>query len=126
MNSVGWFEIYVDEMDRAKKFYEEVFKIKLEKLENPATLEQGIKMFSFPGNMHQYGANGALVQMPGFKSGANSVIIYFACENCEVEQSRVIDAGGVVFKSKFSIGEYGFISLIHDTENNLIGLHSMN
>ncbi len=24
-----------------------------------------------------------------------------------------------------SIGEYGFISLVHDTEGNMIGLHSM-
>ena len=27
-------------------------------------------------------------------------------------------------KSKQSIGEYGFISLVHDTEGNMIGLHS--
>ena len=30
-NAVGWFEIYVDNMDRAQTFYEGVFKIKLDK-----------------------------------------------------------------------------------------------
>ena len=28
-NPVGWFEIYVEDMDRAKLFYESVFKVKL-------------------------------------------------------------------------------------------------
>jgi predicted enzyme related to lactoylglutathione lyase len=30
-NPVGWFEIYVENMDRAKVFYEAVFKVKIEK-----------------------------------------------------------------------------------------------
>ncbi|MGZ3749502.1 MAG: VOC family protein, partial [Pseudobdellovibrionaceae bacterium] len=28
-NPVGWFEIYVQDLDRAKKFYESVFQLKL-------------------------------------------------------------------------------------------------
>ncbi|MGB6152634.1 MAG: VOC family protein, partial [Pricia sp.] len=28
-NPVGWFDIYVSDLDRAKKFYESVFEIKL-------------------------------------------------------------------------------------------------
>ena len=34
-NPVGWFEIYVDDMERAKSFYEAVLKVKLEKLPGP-------------------------------------------------------------------------------------------
>ena len=34
-NPVGWFEIYVNDMDRAKMFYESVFQVKLDKLDNP-------------------------------------------------------------------------------------------
>ena len=34
-NPVAWFEIYVDEMDRAKKFYESVLDFSLEKLDDP-------------------------------------------------------------------------------------------
>ena len=33
--------------------------------------------------------------------------------------------GGQVVRAKFSIGEYGFIALVRDTEGNMIGLHSM-
>ena len=34
-NSVGWFEIYVQDMKRAKAFYETVFGTQFTKLENP-------------------------------------------------------------------------------------------
>ncbi|MCO5144012.1 MAG: VOC family protein [Oligoflexia bacterium] len=125
MNPVGWFEIYVDDMSRAKKFYEGVLQKKLEGLTNPSTLEQGLEMWSFPGDMSGYGSNGALVKMEGVPAGKNSVIIYFSCEDCSVEERRVKENGGEIEKSKFSIGQYGFISLVYDTEGNMIGLHSM-
>lgn len=119
-NAVGWFEIYVDDMDRAKKFYESVFTTKLEKLNTPE-----IDMWSFRGDMNVYGAPGALVKMPGVKSGGNSVLVYFSCQNCETEEKRVLAAGGKVKKSKFAIGQYGFISIAYDTEGNMFGLHSL-
>jgi hypothetical protein len=34
-NPVGWFEIYVQDMDRAKSFYESVFQIQLGALPSP-------------------------------------------------------------------------------------------
>jgi hypothetical protein len=36
---------------------------------------------------------------------------------------NVIPVGGQVFKPKMSIGQYGFMALILDTESNMIGLH---
>ncbi|MBZ0165872.1 MAG: VOC family protein, partial [Candidatus Omnitrophica bacterium] len=59
-------------------------------------------------------------------SGGNSVLIYFSCEDCETEEKRVLQHGGKVEKSKFSIGQYGFISIVYDTEGNMFGLHSLN
>lgn len=124
-NPVGWFEIYVQDMERAKKFYESVFQVKLEQLNAPDTGMPGMEMWSFPGNMEKYGAPGALVKMPGFPSGGNSTLVYFHCEDCAIETARVVPSGGRVQKEKFSIGQYGFISLVFDTEGNMIGLHSM-
>lgn len=71
------------------------------------------------------GASGALVQMNGVPSGGNSTIIYFVSNDCSVEESRVESAGGKVFKPKMSIGEYGFMSLVTDTEGNMVGFHSL-
>ena len=121
-NPVGWFEIYVQDMNRAKAFYETVFAGQLEKLPGP-----DFEMWAFPMERNQVasGAGGALVQMPGCPSGGNSTLVYFSCEECAVEASRVASAGGRIFKEKFSIGQYGFIALATDTEGNMFGLHSM-
>ena len=119
-NAVRWFEIYVQNMDRAKKFYEAVFKVNLEKLNAP-----GLEMWSFPTQMNQLGTGGSLVKMEGVPSGGNSVLVYFASDDCAVEEARVEANGGRIHRRKMSIGEYGFISLVYDTEGNTIGLHSM-
>lgn len=119
-NPVGWFEIYVDDVERAQRFYETVFQVKLQTLDSPI-----IKMLAFPMKGDLPGAPGALVKMPGGgRPSGNAVIIYFNCEDCAVEAARAAQNGGKIFKEKFSIGQYGFISLVHDTEGNMIGLHS--
>jgi uncharacterized protein len=121
-NPVRWFEIYVQDMNRARKFYESVFQTKLQKLNAPFP---EIELWSFPMEQNQYGITGALVKMNGVSSGGNSTIVYFSCDDCSIEEGRVIQRGGKVQKSKMSIGEYGFVSLVYDTEGNMIGLHSM-
>lgn len=118
-NPVGWFEIYVTDMGRARKFYETVMAGTLQKLD-----ASDIDMWAFPMEPEGYGSAGALIRMPGCEPGGNSTIVYFSSEDCAVEESRVASAGGRVLKSKFSIGPYGFVTLVHDTEGNLIGLHS--
>ena len=119
-NPVGWFEIYVQDMQRAKAFYENVFGLKLAKLEGTE-----LEMWAFQMQPERYGAPGALVRMPGFPSGANSVLVYFTCTDCAVEAAKAASSGGRIEKEKFSIGQYGYISLVFDTEGNMIGLHSM-
>lgn len=120
-NQCVWFEIYVEDMSRAKTFYESVFRTTLEHIPSPE-----LEMWSFPLISAQaYGAHGALAKMEGVKPGGNSTVVYFSCEDCAVEAVRAEQNGGKLLKEKFSIGENGFISLVCDTENNVIGLHSM-
>ena len=119
-NPVGWFEIYVQDAGRAKMFYETVLQTKLERLPSPV-----LEMWAFPNQGGAVGAGGALVKMDGFPSGGNSTLVYFTCDDCAVEESRVKTSGGKIQKAKVPIGEYGFISLAIDTEGNMFGLHSM-
>jgi predicted enzyme related to lactoylglutathione lyase len=119
-NAVSWFEIYVQDMPRAKAFYEAVLGRTLERLDSG-----DLEMWAFQGVMDQYGTGGALVRIPGVPSGGNSTLVYFECEDCAVEGSRLAGAGGAVHRDKFPIGRYGFIVLAVDTEGNMFGLHSM-
>jgi len=121
-NPVGWFEIYVQDMKRAKKFYESVLNVKLETLTPPGGT--AMEMQAFPMDMERPGAAGALVKMSGSAPGAGGTMIYFSCADCAVEVGRVAAAGGSVQSEKTSIGQYGFFALAVDTEGNVIGLHS--
>ena len=121
-NPVAWFEIYVQDMDHAKRFYESVFQVTLQKLNAPFP---GVELWAFPADMSSYGTSRALVKMGGLPSGGNTTLVYFHCDDCAVEEARVAFFGGQVQRSKASIGEYGYISLVFDTEGNMIGLHSM-
>ncbi|HMB62761.1 MAG TPA: VOC family protein [Eudoraea sp.] len=125
-NPVVWFEIYVEDLKRAQKFYETVFQLEMNELPMPESADDAMQMLFFPSNMESKNkTSGALVKMEGFKAGNNSTIVYFASEDCSVEETRIKDAGGEVFKSKTSLGEYGFMVLANDTEGNMFGIHSM-
>lgn len=118
-NPVAWFEIYVQDMARAKTFYEAVFQTSLTEMQSP-----GMEMWTFPMSPDGYGANGTLVKMADVPSGCGGTLVYFKCEDCAVEAARAAEHGGSIFKEKTSIGEYGAIALVFDTEGNMIGLHS--
>jgi predicted enzyme related to lactoylglutathione lyase len=79
---------------------------------------------AFTGDMNSHGTNGALVLHPMKTPSTDGVLIYFSCDDCSVQEKRALEKGGQVFKSKFSIGPNGFISIIGDSEGNAIGLHS--
>ena len=117
-NPVGWFEIYVQDMARAKAFYSAVFGYTFTRLESP------IDLWAFPMQPGG-GAPGALAKIDGCGPSGNNVIIYFSCDDCAVEADKAAAAGGQIHKRRFSIGQYGYIALITDTEGNMIGLHSM-
>lgn len=124
MNAIGWFDIYVNDMDRAVEFYQTVLDVKLAPMGDPTGEST---MMSFPMNddsMGQYGALGALVKQEGSKPGPGGTMIYFNSADCSIEEARIKKAGGKVIKSKFSIGEFGFVALAQDTEGNMFGFNS--
>ena len=121
-NPVVWFEIYVQDLPRAKAFYESMLGVKLDKLDSPAP---DIEMFSFPMQQNGPGAAGALAKMKGVPSGGGGTMVYFTCEDCAVEAKRAASSGGKVIKAKFSIGQHGHIAMVQDPDGNMVGLHSM-
>ena len=126
-NLVGWFEIYLQDIVKAEKFYAEVLQVQFESLADPTGADNdNMKMSAFPMTMEEIpGASGALVQMKGVPSGGNSTVIYFNSQDCSIEESRVEKAGGKVHESKMSLGDHGFVSLCFDLDGNMFGLHSM-
>ena len=121
-NAIGWFDLYVDDLDRATTFYENVFQRRLAPIGDPTG---ETVMHSFPADMAAYGAGGALVHSPYGRPGPGGTMVYFSVDDCAVESARVTAAGERLLRPKFSIGEFGWVALSADTEGNLFGLSSM-
>ena len=81
-NPVGWFEIYVQDMPRARGFYEQVFQITLEAL--PGTQHE---MWSFPMAAERCGSPGALIKIDG--AGLQPHLEAFMWEILRTIQTRV-------------------------------------
>ena len=126
-NIICWFEIYVKDIERAKKFYSAVLGTNFIDSGAPGDSPDAMKM-AFFSPMENQGVSGALIEMPGTKEGDGycvNTMVYFPCQDASVEESRIAAAGGIVSRSKFSIGEFGFCSICVDTEGNPFGLFSM-
>jgi predicted enzyme related to lactoylglutathione lyase len=65
------------------------------------------------------------VRIPSVESRMGGTIVYFSVVDCTVEAQRAAENGGKVHKPKFSLGEYGHLALVYNSEGNMIGLHSM-
>ena len=118
-NPVGWFDLNVANLERAKKFYETVFNVKLTDL----PIEWG-KQSLFPFNQEGANISGALVEKADFAPSNNNTVMYFETEDCITEEQRIESGGGKVVQPKMNIGDFGFISIFIDTEGNTVGLHS--
>ena len=120
-NMVGWFEIPVTNIERAKTFYDAVFGIRIQIQDFGGTL-----MGWFPFAEEKLGASGSLIQNDAYRpSETKGVLIYFSSEDVNNEISRVEDAGGKIVQPKTQISpDIGFMALFIDCEGNRIALHS--
>jgi len=119
INPVGWFEIPVIDMARAKSFYQTVLGITL--------VDQQVgplQMALFPVTENAMGASGSLVKADGYAPSGTGVLIYFTTPDLDSAIQRSRDSGGTVVQDRMAISGYGFIALVQDTEGNRIGLHS--
>lgn len=118
--TVGWFEIPVNDMDRAILFYNHVFEIALAKQDFG-----GLAMAWFPWNETSKGAGGSLIQSDSYTPGHEGTLVYFSSEDADTEINRVEEAGGKVLQKKTEISpDIGYMALFEDSEGNRIALHS--
>lgn len=123
-NAISWFEIGTTDLDRATKFYETIFQVKLA----PLDLDN-IKMRMFPLDDMRTGVGGALVDSKGFHkpSSTDGPLIYLnGNPDVQLVLDRVEGAGGKIMLPKTEISpEYGSMAVIIDSEGNRIALHSV-
>ncbi|HWZ15076.1 MAG TPA: VOC family protein [Mucilaginibacter sp.] len=121
VNALNWFEISVSDIARAKKFYEEIFSMKMEEQEM-----MGMKMAFFPADGMNGKVGGGIVQGPYHKPSADGVKVYLnANPDMEAILAKIEKAGGKVTMPKTKItDEIGYMANFIDTEGNGMALHS--
>jgi hypothetical protein len=124
INAISWFEIPAIDLDRATRFYETIFDVKL----IPMDVAQ-VKMRMFPMQDPMQGIGGALTFHPDFyqpSSTAGPLIYLNANPDLQQILIRVETAGGKTLLGKTPISpEHGYMALLIDSEGNRVALHSV-
>lgn len=120
-NALNWFEIATNDLARAQKFYEEVFRIKME----PMDLDQ-LQMRMFPGEGANGKVGGAIVKSGMHKPSKEGTLVYLnANPDLADALGRVEKAGGKVLMPKTHISDdIGYMAFFMDTEGNAVAMHS--
>jgi len=121
-NQIVWFDMPVQDLDRAIRFYSAVLGAPVKKEQMP-----GMTFAVLPHQDHE--VSGCLA--PGGEGSASKpsphgALLYFNCQGrLDQAVAAVEPNGGKVLQPRHQIGPYGFRAVVLDSEGNRIALHSM-
>jgi uncharacterized protein len=119
LNSVVYFEIPVDEIDRAQEFYTRAFGWSMRRMEEldyiaiiTSSTEDGLtaKRGSINGGMQKR------------SNGVEHPVITIRVEDIDSTLAKIEELGGEQFISKMKVSDMGFTAYFKDTEGNILGL----
>lgn len=120
MPTVQHFEIPVDNVDRAQKFYKDVFSWDMQKWSSPADPTQEYFMFETSDEGGNKGISGGLMKR---QSPQQTVTNYVTVSSIDEYTSKLEQSGGKIIMPKTEIPDMGYILVFMDTENNMFGLY---
>ena len=118
MGRVVHFEIHASDLDRAERFYREVFGWEVQKFDGPIDYR-----LLNTGPKSQTGIDGALVER---RSGADGdAVIAYVCtvevDDIQSTEKQVKEHGGEQVVDRQEIPEVGQLTYFKDTEGNIFG-----
>ncbi len=121
-NAINWFEIPVDEFDRAKLFYSRIFDYEM------PTMDMGPIRMGFLLFEQGKGVGGAIVKGEGSLPARTGTLVYLnAGDDLSMVLMRVDAAGGKVLMEKTLVAPgMGYYAHFLDSEGNKVALHSPN
>src|SRR5690349_15246882 len=109
------FEIPVDNVKRAKAFYEKLFGWKFEEM-------KGMDYFVIKAKDKDNGIDGGMMKR---KMPNQPFLNYIHVKSIDATLKAATGSGAKIMMPKTSIGDMGFIAVITDPEGNAIGIHSV-
>ena len=135
MPTIVHFEIPADDVDRAKKFYSELFGWKMEKW--PGTDSKDISSSSSnmeywiisttdsKGNKASIGG-GMMKRQEQQQHHHEHITNFIDVNSVDEYSSKIQKLGGKVVVSKMAVPGMGYFAVCHDTENNSFGIWESN
>lgn len=121
------FEIQADNVERAAKFYREVFGWTIEKWPNPG-MEYWMVMTA-EKDSKEPGINGGLLQRAGKLSdterGVNAFVCTVVVDDFDAIAKKILAAGGKNVVPKIALMGMAWQGYFLDTERNVFGLHQV-
>lgn len=118
-NKIGWFEIFVNDFDKAKDFYSKLFSWEFKLSQATSSLYWNI--YTGEGSI-----GGGLMKKTKPEHTGQSVVLYVEVDDIDGVLKKVVEFGGQVIQEKTLISNSaGYYALFYDPDNNLMGLWSM-
>ena len=114
MPRIVHFEIYADDIDRASKFYADLFGWEINKWDGPPQMDYRLVTTGKEGP----GIDGGITRRP--HEGVAGVN-YINVDSIEDYLPKIQAAGGRILQPQIPIPGVGYIALCQDTEGNPIG-----
>ena len=125
-NRVVHFEIQAENIDRAIKFYQDVFGWQITRWEqNPYWM-----VMTADKDSKEPGINGGLLPRPTDKPmttdcGTNYFVCTIQVDNYDAMGEKIVAAGGKVAMPKYALAGMAWQGYFIDTEGNTFGLHQL-
>jgi uncharacterized protein len=121
IHAINWFEIPVDDFDRARMFYSRIFEYEMPEMQMGPT-----RMGMLPFTQGKDHVGGAIAKAADFMPARQGTMVYLhGGDDLAAVLARVDEAGGRVLVEKTQITpEIGFYATFLDTEGNKVALHS--
>nr|MBA3751141.1 VOC family protein [Nitrosopumilus sp.] len=115
---VQHFDIPIDDLDRAQKFYNDVFGWDMKKVSNPVNPQVELWMCETEDLNGNKGITGGLMKRKSLPTVTNYIAV-LSIDECV---SKIEQSGGKVTVPRTEIPNIGFFAMFQDSENNLFGL----
>ncbi len=120
-HAINWFEIPVDDFDRARMFYSRLYDYEMPEMQMGPSRMGFLPFVQGAGHV-----GGAIVKIDGFLPARHGTMVYLnGGDDLTTILSRVEPAGGKVLVDKTQITpEIGYYATFLDSEGNQVALHS--
>ena len=129
MPTIVHFEIPADDVERAKKFYNNLFGWNIEKLHSPVddseltsvATGQPIEYWRITTSDHEgnKGVGGGIMKR---QMAEHNITNYIGVDSVDEYSSKIQKSGGQVLAPKHAVPGMGYFALCSDTENNVFAI----